>query len=334
MDYESFNMDGTMTTEVNVITETSLLSPDVARATICAILTTLSISADCFCIAVLRRAKQINKITRFLMASLTLSDLCVGVFGLAPLVWSAAIGGWPEPLSQWCIIHIFTLQLFQYCGISAVLFLNLECFIAITRPLKYNIIVTKTRTLIVIAIQWSFWIIWGISMFFIFKNYMFFDHHYGLCVIRESVRKLVFVIGGAVLHIFLPVLVVICMYSRIWYIARQHVARIAERNVNQAYNQNAPRRMRDNNKAFRSFLLVTISIAVLWIPFTVVEIYETVTTKLLHVYVVSFGEFLEFSIPWINVLILFIKYESFRKTAAEVLGHMFNTSRRQTPQNN
>ena len=329
MDYYSLNMNGTMATEFNVITETSLLSPDIARATICAILTTVSISADCFCIVVLHRAKQINKITRLLMASLTLSDLCVGVFGLAPLVWSAAIGGWPQSLSQWCIVHIFTLQLFQYCGISAVLFLNLECFIAITRPLKYSIIVTKTRTLVVIAIQWSFWIIWGLSMFFIFKNHMFFDHHYGLCVIRESLRKLIFVIGGAVLHIFVPVLVVICMYSRIWYIVRQHVARIAERNVNHAYNQNAPRR---DNKALKSFLLVTISIAVLWIPFTIVEIYETVTLKLLHDYIVNLGEFLEFSIPWINVLILFIKYESFRKTAAELLGRMSN--RRQTPQNN
>ena len=323
MDYDSLNMNGTMATEFNVITETSLFSPDIGKATICAILTTVSILADCFCIVVLHRAKQINEITRLLMASLTLSDLCVGVFGLAPLVWSASIGEWPEPISPWCIIHMFTLQLFQYCGLSAVLFLNLECFIAITRPLKYSIIVTKTRTIVVIAIQWSFWIIWGLSMFFIFKNHVFFDHHYGLCVIRESLRKLIFVIGGAVLHIFVPVLVVICMYSRIWYIARQHVARIAERNVNHTHNQKTPHRMRDN-KALKSFLLVTISIAVLWVPFTVIEIYETVTLKLLHDYIVNIGEFLEFSIPWINVLILFIKYESFRRTAAEVLGHVYN----------
>ncbi|XP_072030228.1 adenosine receptor A3-like [Amphiura filiformis] len=305
-------------TDVNTTAEVSSSHPpDIFRASICTILTTMGICADSFCMFVLYRAKEINKITRLLMASLALSDLCVGFFGLIPLVWSASIGGWPEAISPTCVLHMFALQLFQYCGISAIMFLNLECYIAITRPLKYVEIVTRKRTLVLITMQWTFWMTWGITMFLIFKDNVIYDHHFGFCIIKYSYRKLSFVISRAVLHIFIPVFVVIVMYCRILCIARRHMAQIAEQKAMQRHLKVSPVRMRDY-KVYKSVLFVTISIAIFWIPFTVIEIYETVTGDPLPHLVVSIGELLEFSIPWMNVLILFLKYGTFRNVAIKL----------------
>ena len=310
------------------IVDNSVYHPDVAKSTICAILTTMGICADTFCLFVLYRAKEINRITRLLMASLALSDLCVGAFGLVPLVWSAAIGGWPEEtIHPFCVLHMLALQLFQYCGISAIMFLNLECYIAITRPLKYVVIVTRKRTLVLITIQWTFWISWGLIMFFLLGNYVTYDQNFGLCVIKYSQRKFWFVISGAVLHVFLPVFVVILMYSRIWCIARQHIRQIEERKAKQGRQKVPQVRLRDNMKVLKSFLLVTFSIAIFWIPFTVIEIYEVVTEIRLPIVVVSMGELLEFSIPWMNVLILYLKYEAFKNTAVKIFTESFNNVR-------
>ena len=304
-------------TSDGVLREDGLHSLYIIQAILYALLTTLSLFADCFCLYILHRARDLNETTRVLIISLVASDLCVGIFGLAPLAWTSSVGGWPEPQHPSCELHMFALQLFQYCGLSAVMLLITECYVAITHPMEYTTIVTRKRTIIIIVMQWTFWVIWGITMYCVFHQDVHFDKHYGLCVLQQSTKKLMFVVIGAIFHIFLPVTVVIVMYTRIWYIARQHVARISARNNVQQDDDTVPWRKRDR-KAMYSFLLVTISLTILWIPFTVIEMYETVTSRALPDVVVWIGESLEFSIPWINVFILFFKHRAI-KTAARSL---------------
>ncbi len=324
------------------VSKTSLShSPDIFRASVCALLTFLGITADCFFLLVLRRAKQIHYNTRWLMVSLAESDLCVAMFGLIPLVWSASLGGWPEPIGPGCIFHKFTLQIFQNCGLFSIMFLNLECYIAITRPFRYSSIITRNRTIIVITLQWLFWICWGFTLFFIFNDSKFYvyDYHIGLCVLNDSTREMVFVIIGATLHIFLPVTVVILIYFKIWRVTRLHLAKkIAERNAIHesqerfstctnnittiTHQMNQPRIHLSDYKAICSILLVTISVAIFWVPITAIEIYETTTMRDLPHVVVTVSELVEFSIPLMNVVILFLRYGTFRQAASKVINRL------------
>ena len=315
-------------TGMDITNRTSFLDKDESASLVIVktlsrvILIPISVFADVCCLYILYKANRLNVTTRLLISSLAISDLCVGTLGLAPLLWTASSRYWPESGQPVCGLYMFALQLFQYCGLNNILMLVLECYIAIIYPLRYSTMSTRKCTINALVIQWTFWLTWGITMYLVFCKDVIFDIHYDLCVLQHSTKKLMFVVIGAIFHIFLPVTVVIVMYTRILCIARQHVVRVSTRRHSLHTDRNMRRQKKRNKKALYSFLLVTISTAILWIPFTVIEMYETVTLHLLPSYVVWLGELMEFSIPWINVLILLFKHRTLRKTAAKVMANM------------
>ena len=205
---------------------------------------------------------------------------------------------------------------------------NGERYIACTRPLHYEAIVTLKRVKIILLLGVIFWLSYAIIMvsfmyhqYLTEPNFVHFDDRYSMCSIRiVSMTTARIAFSRGVLLWFLleiPVTLVAVFLSRLLYIARKQTHLIAREMA--LYGGNVHNRVARNNKGIYTFLLITVSLVIVWFPSGFVYYYEYVTGVQLPAYVALLSQCILCSFSWINVVIYYWRTEEFKKTAK----HMF-----------
>ncbi|XP_041473711.1 alpha-1A adrenergic receptor-like [Lytechinus variegatus] len=243
--------------------------------------------------------------TKLLYRALSIADIltCSGLIsGVITSSITAATGRRSDIACK-----VFGLLMTCAPGTSAILILllNLDRFICITRPLQYPSIVTRWKSAVAIAIAIPY--ISGFTTLFVLihdRNLSVIREHKSLYVCKVAFSEPSFLPYTLLMfssNMWLVAVILIAMYSKIIMISRHHIARMNEhqkianrvlrtngnaaladeqdqiRSAAQHFDPSIVRAFRQNIRTLRTPLLITGGYLISWIPFSVVEVYISVS---------------------------------------------------------
>ncbi|XP_071801289.1 histamine H2 receptor-like [Asterias amurensis] len=233
------------------------LSPVLTALRTCfiAIIALLIISGNILSIAVTRRVTNLADSTKVLMTSLAVSDLLVGCIALLTVVVSA-LDRWPFGDVCCSISAVFTSTSY-FMSILSLTFLNMERYIAVTRPYKFPIWCTRSRTILLVTMASLFCFATGPLFIVSFKSSV--EYFRGSLVCYYSDKQIYFKTITLLLAFVLPLLFMSFIYYHLIKISRQHERRLNQNRNNEANNNH-------DNKALKTFLVVTLTFACCYTP--------------------------------------------------------------------
>ena len=270
----------------------------------------LTVVAEVFgniiCLITISRLKSVSKNNRFLMTVISVSDLGTGIV-LSLSIAPSITGFWLYGVKEFCIAFEL-LFAFLIINVLTLMLASLDRYIAMTRPLRHKMLVTKRRLVIVVSVYSS------LMMIAVFLDNSrglstVFDSNLCICrQIRDTSGLQLQALGDAVAQLVILSFIVF-VYGRLLHIAR---ASIKENQQNQSRNISSDSK-RNNLKAVQIFAVFTMTFTCAWVPKIIYSIYNSVTGKDAH-YVIEFLVFwFSFSGAWWDVASLVLVNPTFRK---------------------
>ncbi|XP_039732859.1 trace amine-associated receptor 7a-like [Pteropus medius] len=260
--------------------------------------------------------KQLHSPTNLLIASLACADFLVGVTVMPFSAVRSVEGCWYFGES-YCKFHTCFDGSFCYASIFHLCFISLDRYIAVSDPLLYPTRFTISVSVMCIAFSWLLSIIYSFTLFSTGANEV------GL---EELVSALTCVGGcqGAVnqswvlvnfLLFFIPTLVMIVVYSKIFLIATQQARKLESMSnktvgSSDSYKGRVARRER---KAARTLGITVIAFLVSWLPYFIDSIIDAFLDFITPTYILEILLWIVYYNSAMNPLIYALFYPWFRK---------------------
>ncbi|KAM5285297.1 trace amine-associated receptor 7a-like [Hipposideros larvatus] len=277
--------------------------------------------------------KQLHSPTNFLIASLACADFLVGVtvmpFSMVRSVESCWYFG-----RSFCVFHSCCDAAFCYSSLFHLCFISIDRYIAITDPLVYPTRFTASVSGICIAFSWLLSIIYSFSLLGTGAN------EAGL----EELVSALTCVGGCQIAVnqswvlvnfllfFIPTLVMIIVYSKIFLIAK-HQARKIESMSNKtatssdSYKDRVAKRER---KAAKTLGIAVIAFLISWSPYFIDTIIDAFLGFITPTYIYEILVWIAYYNSAMNPLIYALFYPWFRKAiklivTGQILRENFST---------
>ncbi|CAI9173531.1 unnamed protein product [Rangifer tarandus platyrhynchus] len=212
--------------------------------------------------------KQLHSPANFLIASLACADFLVGVtvmpFSMVRSVESCWYFG-----ARFCALHSSCDVAFCYSSLFHLCFISIDRYIAVTDPLVYPTKFTVSVSGVCISISWILPMVYSGAVFFT-----------GVTGLEDLVSALTCVGGCQIavnqswvlvnfLLFFIPTLVMIVLYSKIFLIAKQQARKIESLSnktgrCSDSYQDRVARRER---KAARTLGVAVLAFLISWLPY-------------------------------------------------------------------
>ncbi|XP_064648106.1 D(2) dopamine receptor-like [Lineus longissimus] len=260
------------------------------------------------CIAIIR-FKKLRKKANFLLVSLSVSDLCIGVFILPVYIVTTILCYWP--IDSICFvfmaldISLCTASLLHICAIAV------DRYIAVAHPLRHHTCMTSTKVGLLIGAVWLV----SLTLFFYtaYKSHRVAAHqaeaqfqHPGECV-NPWIKHEFLIVSILVFHI--PLIITVGLYLNIVCVIRRNIRSVfsVSRSLEDAGTQNYngqttcltgskdPRvtRLHKDRKTLRIIGFVLGAFTICWLPFFVVTTIEFYTQSFIY---------------WLNMLVTIMGY--------------------------
>ncbi|EPY80925.1 trace amine-associated receptor 6 [Camelus ferus] len=266
--------------------------------------------------------KQLHSPTNFLIASLACADFLVGVtvmpFSLVRSVESCWYFG-----ARFCALHSCCDVAFCYSSVFHLCFISIDRYIAVTDPLVYPTKFTVSVSGICIGLSWVLPITYSGAVFY-------------TGVSDDGMEELVSAlscIGGCQIVVnqqwvlidfllfFIPTLVMIILYSKIFLIAKQQAVKIENtgskaESSSESYKARVARRER---KAAKILGVTVVAFMIAWLPYTMdtlIDAYMGFTTPAYIYEICCWGAYYNSAM---NPLIYALFYPWFRKAIKVIL---------------
>ena len=319
----------------------------LGRASSLGVISFLIITSNIACLFALRKTDIVYRQTKAFLTSLIVADGCIGLIMLIPTVVSIAMGYWPFGDTA-CV----TYSLFTVIGVYAEQFsflcVTFDRFVSIKKPLAYHRIVTINRTRATVVCAWTLAFLIGIFAGQHANWVAEYSPPHGACHFdkyhsTDSLPSVEFMLCW----IFLfpaPIVFIGILNLTIYVIARRHARRVEHsvqhlhrlrqmsvktnsltltRELNQcsegtSNETNPPPVCRLELKVTMTMLIISAFYLLAWIPALIVNGLDNLTT-----YQVSYAKYfvqdvLFYSNSFINTLIFFWRFRSFRKAVTDV----------------
>ncbi|XP_005389363.1 PREDICTED: trace amine-associated receptor 7a-like [Chinchilla lanigera] len=271
--------------------------------------------------------KQLHSPANFLIASLACADFLVGTtvmpFSMVRSVESCWYFG-----DNFCKLHSSFDGCFCYCSIFHLCFISMDRYIAVTDPLVYPARFTLSVSGMCIAFSWLLAVVFSFSVFYTGAN------ESGL---EELVSALTCVGGCQVavnqnwvlidfLLFFIPTLVMISVYSKIFLIAKQQARKIESLSdktakTTDSYKDRVARRER---KAATTLGIAVIAFLISWLPYFIDSIIDAFLGFITPTYVYEILVWIVYYNSAMNPLIYAFFYPWFRKAVKLIVtGQVF-----------
>ncbi|XP_071807197.1 histamine H2 receptor-like [Asterias amurensis] len=301
---------------MNNTTTEEYLSPYLIALRTCfvAAVVFMIITGNALSITVTRSMPELADSTKVLMISLAAYDLLTGVISL-PNVIASAFNFWPFG-ELYCSINA-TLDATCCCmSIILIVLMNAERYIAVTMPFQFPSLCAKNRVIILVvllsilsfALQIILSLIQQDSDQFIFKAVL-------LCIV--GFNGPLYEVSILVFFVILPLIVLILIYWRLIKLSRNHAVML---NKNKDC-KNDPNFL--DNKALRSFLVITVLFAVCWTPLRVARIFAAINQKQLENWIIFITKGFAICNSFFNVFIYCFFNHAFRSATKRLLNPYF-----------
>ncbi|XP_071801349.1 histamine H2 receptor-like [Asterias amurensis] len=308
---------------VNNINSTSTdydgLSPVLIALRTCfiAIIALLIISGNILSIAVTRRVTNLADSTKVLMTSLAVSDLMIGIFTSLSVV-ASALDSWPFGGVGCEVVVIYTHLCFGMSVLS-ITCLNIERFLAVTRPYKFPVWCSRFRVKLLVLVLAFLGLCFSLATKIASESYAEFNHVLQACeyVNAPTYPEVLTLLFGDIF----PTILMSCIYYRLIKISRQHEQRLNQNGNNEANNNH-------DNKALKTFLVVTSTYAVCYTPFLTVKVVKSLPGMSIPGWLQFITVWLLISNSMFNVIIYCLFNKLFRQKAKKILSERFPSCNR------
>ncbi|KAM9234566.1 LOW QUALITY PROTEIN: trace amine-associated receptor 8-like [Dugong dugon] len=273
--------------------------------------------------------KQLHTPTNFMNASLACADFLVGVtvmpFSMIRSVESCWYFG-----AQFCTLHSCCDAAFCYSSLFHLCFISIDGYIAVTDPLVYPTKFTVSVPGICIGISWILPIMYSGAVFYKGVN-------------DDGVEELVSAlncIGGCQIAVnqdwalldfllfFIPTLVIIIFYSKIFLIAKQQATKIETtsskaESSSESYKARVAERER---KAAKTLGVTVVTFMISWLPYTIDSLIDAFTGFITPAYIYEICCWGTYYNSAMNPLIYALFYPWFRKAIKLISGEVLKSS--------
>uniref|UniRef100_A0A8C5DIH5 Trace amine associated receptor 1 n=1 Tax=Gouania willdenowi TaxID=441366 RepID=A0A8C5DIH5_GOUWI len=266
--------------------------------------------------------KQLHTPTNYLILSLAVADLLVGalviLFNMALTVKSCIyFGDLVCKMRRSCDITLMTTSILNLCCIS------IDRYYAVCKPLLYRSKMNECVVAIMILLSWSFSALSGFSIMFVgFRDIVC----NGRCFIFHIPNSN---IVGSMLSFYLPVIVMLSIYLRIFFVAQQQARRILD--ISRQTTQCVDNVSKMEKKATKTLAIVMGVFLFCWTPFFLSITFNPVINYAVPLSVTETFVWLGWSNSMLNPLVYGFFYSWFRKafkiivTGKIFIGNFTNT---------
>ncbi|XP_049334502.1 trace amine-associated receptor 1-like [Astyanax mexicanus] len=230
----------------------------------------LTVLGNLFVIITILHFKQLHMPTNYLVLSLAVTDLLLGVLFMPPNMLRFVETCWYFG-TLFCKVHNSVSIMLSTSSIINLSFISIDRYYAVCHPLLYHSKITSFVTVIMISICWSVSTVAGFGTIFLDLNILGVEEFYyenivceGGCVMFESAPAS---IASAVLSFYFPGVVMLCIYMKIFRVAQKQAKSIqdsksAKNNIKSMLNK-------EQRKATKTLAVVLGVFLSLWTPFFV-----------------------------------------------------------------
>lgn len=325
----------------------------ILRVIFVIIFSIFTVCGNILCIKVVKHMPHLHGGTQIFMISLATSDLMVGFIGCLSVV-PAFLGLWPYG-KRLCRMSSNMCLIFCLNSVMSLCCLTIDRCISVTQPLRHVTLITTRRALAVSGVLWT---LSCLTIILASQGIeVIYNKSAALCIaIFENDKYLIKVALLGVFLYFIPITVMICTYSRLLLISRQHSKQIcalkphdqensgqsgtpnpctedSTKTVTKTNDSNPQTRGRSSLvilsnrcarlvrewKAVKMFCTVTIVFTIAWMPYVCTSLSTTITMRPLPGWAEFIVQWLALCNSWCNVCIYFLMNESFRKTAIRLV---------------
>lgn len=253
-------------------------------------------------------SKRLQSFTSAFIISLAVTDILVGLISM-PIWLSVNLTGKPDAVNFPSIYKAW-LCFDIVCGTASIMnlvFISLDRFLAVNHPLRYPIMVTRNRIAVGIAFIWFYSVTIAAINPLKWPSYPLFV---------------------SLASFFVPLLIMVFAYSRIFHVALTHARSIRRVHSDQsiAHRQVAENFHRDV-KAARTLSIVIGAFVVCWCPFFVATLlFVYCKSCTLYNEVLAMIKWLHYGNSALNPLIYSCLNRNFRAAFKDVLRRLVNRS--------
>ncbi|XP_038074873.1 histamine H2 receptor-like [Patiria miniata] len=301
---------------------TPQLAPlEVTFGVLTALTFVLILTLNPICLVVLHRASGIQETTKVFMASLTVSDICVGLLWLLPQLTQDFNGEWVLG-SFLCTAWGVSFPLPAGLGVLSLVLLTMDRFVAIVYSLRYPTLMTLKKAKITVAITWSLALAFCIIVFGILLPSAISPVEPRNCGLKSSDYTGFF--DGIIVVIFaISLITIFILYMYILKVARQQARRIAAQNqINvDRGDRRAPQRV--STKSATTVFIITMTVCICWTPAILLSATKTIVGELRFFKFHLITNLIFITNSWLNVVIYYLRNRELRKALHELLASCF-----------
>lgn len=262
------------------------------------------------------RTLQLHEPNYFLLCSLSLADLLVGIIYAPLLIVSVVKQSWVLGEAV-CHVHAVIICVSLNASLMNLCAISVDRYFYITRPLRYPEIVTTQKTIFVIVMVWAHSLFWAFAPILGWGEYIYED---GTATCKpnwsgESLGNRTYALGLALFCFLLPVLVMVVAYTMIFSTARKQL-----RNIQLPGVSTINRKVTKSHKAAKTVVIIIGMFFLFWSVYTVVSLWKLfaslsdLPTRLIRV-----GLYLAVSNSSVNFYVYAIRDKVFRKGLRRLL---------------
>lgn len=313
----------TVEKEFYLVTSTWHIGVVILTTIIMIIVNLMTLVGNAFVIVALTKIDALkNMANNQVVISLAIADLLVGLL-VMPCAIDAVLAGKWRGGELWGKLNAFGNFSFCISSIMHLALLSVDRYIAISRPLVYSLLVTKTRARTACVLLWIYSILWALPPLFGVSSYECFITYIGKCLEEDWQQSEVAIVftasvvcgtyGVAVIvmsYVYFKIFLAIFKQSKRISVAVQQV----QRNDDLTARTNASTR-----KGVLTVLIVIGTYIVCWSPFCVLLFVQMACGK-------SAGGptadlitmFIGFANSACNPVIYCLRYRAFRETVKRI----------------
>nr|XP_020496628.1 trace amine-associated receptor 1-like [Labrus bergylta] len=217
--------------------------------------------------------KQLHTPTNYLILSLAMSDLLLGIIVMFPFMIQTVESCWYFG-DFFCKIFISSDITLCTASILNLLSISVDRYYAVCQPLLYRRKISVKIVLIMILLSWSISVILGFGMIFLKLNILGVEEFYynhvvcegGCVLIHSGVSGTV----SSVISFYLPGILMLCVYLKIYLVARRQFRSIQ----NAGCVKSVKKSNTSQTKATKTLAIIMGVFLSFWTPFFVCVIID------------------------------------------------------------